>query len=117
MADDSDKCNYEVGYGKPPKANQFQPGTSGNPKGRRKGSRNLKDFAREELDRKQRVTADGKMRSLSNREIIVLAQINKAPWCRKNHNGSIPGKKPGLSNTRIKTVMAACSTQAMRVMK
>ncbi|PZF75874.1 hypothetical protein DK847_16775 [Aestuariivirga litoralis] len=78
MADDSDKCNYEVGYGKPPKANQFQPGTSGNPKGRRKGSRNLKDFAREELDRKQRVTADGKMRSLSNREIIVLAQINKA---------------------------------------
>ena len=86
MAEDSDDRNhetngkpaYEVGYGKPPKANRFQPGTSGNLKGRRKGSRNLKDFAREELDRKQRVTADGKVRYLSNREIIVLAQINKA---------------------------------------
>lgn len=74
----NDKPSYEVGYGKPPMATRFQPGTSGNPKGRRKGSRNLKDFARDELDRKQRVTADGKVRHLSNREIIVLAQINKA---------------------------------------
>jgi hypothetical protein len=31
---------YEVGYGKPPKAKQFKPGQSGNPKGRPKGSRN-----------------------------------------------------------------------------
>lgn len=28
--------DYEVGYGKPPKANQFPPGRSGNPKGRAK---------------------------------------------------------------------------------
>jgi hypothetical protein len=31
--------DYEVGYGKPPKKNQFKPGTSGNPKGRPKKSR------------------------------------------------------------------------------
>ena len=31
---------YEVGYGKPPQATRFQPGKSGNPKGRPKGSRN-----------------------------------------------------------------------------
>jgi Family of unknown function (DUF5681) len=31
---------YKVGYGKPPKARQFKPGQSGNPKGRPKGSRN-----------------------------------------------------------------------------
>ena len=30
---------YEVGYGKPPQATRFQPGKSGNPKGRPKGSR------------------------------------------------------------------------------
>ena len=29
---------YEVGYGKPPKASRFKPGTSGNPGGRPKGS-------------------------------------------------------------------------------
>lgn len=37
---------YAVGYGKPPVATRFQPGVSGNPKGRPKGSRNrrkLKD--------------------------------------------------------------------------
>jgi hypothetical protein len=31
---------YEVGYGKPPRASRFTPGQSGNPKGRPKGARN-----------------------------------------------------------------------------
>jgi Family of unknown function (DUF5681) len=31
---------YRVGYCKPPKRTQFKRGTSGNPKGRKKGSRN-----------------------------------------------------------------------------
>jgi len=31
---------YEVGYGKPPKATRFQPGRSGNPRGRPKGAKN-----------------------------------------------------------------------------
>ena len=33
-------AGYDVGYGKPPKATRFQPGTSGNPRGRPRGSRN-----------------------------------------------------------------------------
>lgn len=32
--------NYEVGYGKPPKHSQFQPGQSGNRRGRPKGASN-----------------------------------------------------------------------------
>ena len=36
---------HEVGYGKPPKARQFKPGQSGNPKGRPKGSRNVQPKA------------------------------------------------------------------------
>lgn len=33
-ADNGDRPEYEVGYGKPPRAHQFKPGVSGNPKGR-----------------------------------------------------------------------------------
>ena len=48
MADD-DK-DYEVGYKKPPKHTQFQPGQSGNPAGRPPKSRNLKRLVDEVLD-------------------------------------------------------------------
>ena len=34
----AEEAPYEVGYGKPPKASRFKPGTSGNPGGRPKGS-------------------------------------------------------------------------------
>ena len=37
--DPEEEPTYEVGYGKPPQATRFQPGKSGNPKGRPKGSR------------------------------------------------------------------------------
>jgi hypothetical protein len=32
---------YKVGYGRPPKATQFKPGKSGNPKGRPKGPKSV----------------------------------------------------------------------------
>ncbi|MDX2035340.1 MAG: DUF5681 domain-containing protein, partial [Isosphaeraceae bacterium] len=41
--------DYEVGYGRPPKATRFQPGQSGNPRGRPKGTKNLKTDLTEEL--------------------------------------------------------------------
>ena len=40
---------YEVGYGKPPREHQFPPGRSGNPGGRKKGSRGLKTDLHAEL--------------------------------------------------------------------
>lgn len=39
-AEDTSGAGYEVGYGKPPQHSRFRPGTSGNPKGRPKGSKN-----------------------------------------------------------------------------
>jgi hypothetical protein len=70
--------DYKVGYGKPPKASRFKPGQSGNPKGRAKGVVNTKTFLEQELNRKQRVTVDGKVRYLTNRQITILAQLSKA---------------------------------------
>ena len=47
--DDISSAPYEVGYGKPPKHTRFQPGQSGNPRGRPKGTKNLKTDLEEEL--------------------------------------------------------------------
>ena len=44
-----DGGDYEIGFGKPPKAHQFPKGVSGNPGGRKKGSRGLKTDLNAEL--------------------------------------------------------------------
>lgn len=49
MAKKKQRDDYEVGYGKPPKAHQFVAGESGNPAGRKKGSRGLKTDLHAEL--------------------------------------------------------------------
>ena len=41
------KGDYKIGRGRPPLHSQFKPGQSGNPSGRRKGSRNLKTELKE----------------------------------------------------------------------
>jgi hypothetical protein len=63
--------DYEVGYGKPPKASQFKPGRSGNPKGRARGARSLRTILRREMAQTLTVTEDGKTRRLSKLEALV----------------------------------------------
>jgi Family of unknown function (DUF5681) len=45
------RARYAVGYGHPPTSSQFQPGHSGNPKGRPKGTRKASSMARDALER------------------------------------------------------------------
>jgi hypothetical protein len=62
---------YEIGYGKPPKQHQFEPGQSGNPKGRPKGAKNTATLAREILDRKIEVRSGAGVRKISMREAVL----------------------------------------------
>lgn len=70
--------NYDVGYGKPPKHTQFKKGQSGNPKGRRKGSRNLKTDVKDTLEQRVRLTGDGKAKTVSTQQAALLRLREKA---------------------------------------
>jgi hypothetical protein len=65
-ADDDD-----VGYGKPPRAHQFKPGTSGNPKGRPKGAKSEATILQTLLQQKVGLNERGKMRKITLHEAIL----------------------------------------------
>jgi hypothetical protein len=69
---------YVVGRGKPPRAHRWKPGQSGNPKGRKKGSKNESTILREQLDRKVKIRAGGKERFVTAHEGIVMRFVDEA---------------------------------------
>lgn len=70
--------DYQVGYGKPPQHTRFKPGQSGNPKGRRKGVRNLKSILEEELYRPVTVMDGGKRRTVPILSLVLRQSMAKA---------------------------------------
>jgi hypothetical protein len=60
----------DVGYGRPPRAHQFKPGQSGNPKGRPKGRKSENQMLEELLSRKMTIREGERRRKISLREII-----------------------------------------------
>src|SRR4029434_5763448 len=67
----SSGASYRVGYGRPPEDHRFQPGQSGNRKGRPKGAKNTVTLLREILDRKIEVRTGSTIRKISVREAIL----------------------------------------------
>jgi hypothetical protein len=63
---------YEVGYRKPPRHTRFRKGQSGNPKGRCKGSKNLKTDLQEELAEHISIReAGGRSRSVTKQRALL----------------------------------------------
>jgi hypothetical protein len=62
----------DVGYGRPPRQHQFQPGRSGNPKGRPRGAKNESTILREIFERKIETRSSGRSRKITILEGILL---------------------------------------------
>jgi hypothetical protein len=73
MADD-DVARHK----RPPRKGQFQPGQSGNPVGRPKGSRNIRTYVYELLGAKIPVIEGGKTRNIPRAEAIAIQLVNLA---------------------------------------
>lgn len=75
----SDGRDYAVGYGKPPRHSRWPKGVSGNPKGRKKGSRGLKTDLDAELKQTVEIRINGrKVKGTTQRMMIRTLAIRGA---------------------------------------
>ncbi len=69
--------DYEVGYGKPPRAHRFRPGKSGNPKGRPRRNENVPGLVRRLMREKIKVRVGEKLKTMTTLEVMLRRQIEK----------------------------------------
>jgi len=68
----------KVGRGNPPKHTQFRKGTTGNPKGRPKGSKNLSTYLMQAARDQVSATVGGKTRKISKIQATAMQLATKA---------------------------------------
>lgn len=66
---------YEIGYRRPPPSGQFKKGSSGNAKGRPKGSRNFLTLLEQELAQKVVVNENGRRKTVTRLQAMVKRMV------------------------------------------
>src|SRR4051812_36228985 len=69
---------YDVGYGRPPKSGKWKAGQSGNPGGKKKGTKNSATIITEIMQRKVKITEHGKTRKITMLEGLYLKCLDPA---------------------------------------
>src|ERR1700730_7667918 len=72
MTDKTSDDGFAVGYKKPPQHSRFQPGRSGNPRGKQKGVRNFGSDVKRTLEVPVRLNEQGRARRVSTQEAALL---------------------------------------------
>jgi hypothetical protein len=75
---DASGADKKVGYKRPPLHTRFQPGVSGNPRGRLKGVRNFAADVKRTLEIPVTLTENGKSKRVSTQEALILRLREKA---------------------------------------
>jgi hypothetical protein len=78
MTKDSSEDAGKVGFKRPPRHSRFQPGRSGNPRGRQKAVRNLGTDVKRTLEVPVKLNEQGKHRRVSTQEAVLLRLREKA---------------------------------------
>jgi hypothetical protein len=78
MNKEDDKKDYEIGYKRPPKANQFKKGQSGNPKGRPKLVKSFKADLKEELEEIISINEGGKAKLATKQRGLIKRILTAA---------------------------------------
>jgi Family of unknown function (DUF5681) len=74
----SSDAAHAVGYGRPPTHTRFKPGQSGNPRGRRKGRRNVRTVVDETLNQPIKIRVGNRTRSLTKLQGVILTMVSGA---------------------------------------
>ena len=67
-----------VGYGRPPTHTRYKRGQSGNPKGRRKGQRNVHTVLEETLSQRITIREGNRTRSVTKLDAVIVTMVNAA---------------------------------------
>jgi hypothetical protein len=70
-----DDTNYRVGHCRPPRHSRFQPGQSGNPSGRPKGTPNLKTLLEKVLKEQISLREGNDTKTLSKAEAVIRSVV------------------------------------------
>lgn len=103
--------DYKVGYKHPPKETRFQPGQSGNPRGRSKGVKNLATDLEEEFSESVIVNEGGKQLVITKQRAMLKALLSKALKGDARAANALINLKLGLEQTDATRVGGAALSE------